>query len=328
MTSRAHRGTIDGDGRAPAGAQGLPPGDPGDYGAGWDRSERPRGGVRRPDGTLRLREDDASEPDRRDRPPDFGVGAGGRDRRRAALGERPRPVAQPEHRLHLPVLQPDPGADRGRERRAAAPAHRVGAEGSPRTRGHGVESRQAGRSGVPLPPAALRRPGAARRDRARDRGRPQSAGGRRADRRSGRPQRRGDPGADGDAQPGVPQNDRHGDPRPARLAAGPHPEASRQGRAAGGSMKFLPYILKHLRRSWVRTASTVLAMSVCIFLFCTLRTFVEAVTWNLQSAKSSLLVSRHAVSLVFNLPLAYKERIAALPRVRGVPATNWFGWDH
>jgi len=90
-------------------------------------------------------------------------------------------------------------------------------------------------------------------------------------------------------------------------------------------MKFLPYILKHLRRSWVRTASTVLAMSVCIFLFCTLRTFVEAVTWNLQSAKSSLLVSRHAVSLVFNLPLAYKERIAALPGVRGVAATNWFG---
>ncbi|HEX9428114.1 MAG TPA: ABC transporter permease, partial [Candidatus Polarisedimenticolia bacterium] len=90
-------------------------------------------------------------------------------------------------------------------------------------------------------------------------------------------------------------------------------------------MKFLPYILKHLRRSWVRTASTVLAMSVCIFLFCTLRTFVEAVTWNLQSAKSSLLVSRHAVSLVFNLPLAYKERIAALPGVRGGAATNWFG---
>ncbi len=90
-------------------------------------------------------------------------------------------------------------------------------------------------------------------------------------------------------------------------------------------MKFLPYILKHLRRSWVRTASTVLAMSVCIFLFCTLRTFVEAVTWNLQSAKSSLLVTRHAVSLVFNLPVAYKERIAALPGVRGVAATNWFG---
>ena len=41
-------------------------------------------------------------------------------------------------------------------------------------------------------------------------------------------------------------------------------------------MKFLPYILKHLRRNWVRTSSTVLGMAVCIFLFCTLRTVLKA----------------------------------------------------
>ncbi len=90
-------------------------------------------------------------------------------------------------------------------------------------------------------------------------------------------------------------------------------------------MRFLPYILKHLRRNWVRTSSTVLAMSVCIFLFCTLRTFVEAVTWNLQSANASRLVTRHAVSLVFNLPISYEARIAAIPGVRSVAKTNWFG---
>ena len=66
-------------------------------------------------------------------------------------------------------------------------------------------------------------------------------------------------------------------------------------------------------------------MSVCIFLFCTLRTFVEAVTWNLQSANASRLVTRHAVSLVFNLPIAYKERIASLPGVVRVAMVNWFG---
>ena len=90
-------------------------------------------------------------------------------------------------------------------------------------------------------------------------------------------------------------------------------------------MKYLPYILKHLRRNWIRTASTVLAMSVCIFLFCTLRTFVEAVTWNLRSANASRLITRHAVSLVFNLPIAYKERIASLPGVVRVATVNWFG---
>ena len=42
-------------------------------------------------------------------------------------------------------------------------------------------------------------------------------------------------------------------------------------------MKFLPFILKHLRRNWVRTLSTVVAMAVCIFLFCTLQTVLAAI---------------------------------------------------
>jgi len=90
-------------------------------------------------------------------------------------------------------------------------------------------------------------------------------------------------------------------------------------------MKFLPYILKHLRRNWIRTTSTVLAMAICIFLICTLRTFIEAVNYNLKSANASRLVTRHAVSLVFNLPPAYKQRIVNVPGVKNVFASNWFG---
>jgi putative ABC transport system permease protein len=90
-------------------------------------------------------------------------------------------------------------------------------------------------------------------------------------------------------------------------------------------MKFLPYVLKHLRRNWIRTTSTVLAMAICIFLICTLRTFIEAVNYNLKSANASRLVTRHAVSLVFNLPITYKQRIENVPGVKGVFASNWFG---
>ena len=90
-------------------------------------------------------------------------------------------------------------------------------------------------------------------------------------------------------------------------------------------MKFLPYLLKHLRRNWVRTLSTVLAMALCIFLFCVLETVIKAVNFGLQSASASRLVTRHAVSLVFNLPLSYKERIAALEGVKRVATTTWFG---
>lgn len=90
-------------------------------------------------------------------------------------------------------------------------------------------------------------------------------------------------------------------------------------------MKFLPYLLKHLRRNWIRTGSTVVAMAVCIFLFCVLQTVIRAVNYGLESANASRLVTRHAVSLVFNLPLSYRERIAGLPGVKKVATTTWFG---
>src|SRR5262245_50685130 len=90
-------------------------------------------------------------------------------------------------------------------------------------------------------------------------------------------------------------------------------------------MKYLPFIFKHLRRNWVRTLSTVLAMAVCIFLFCTLRSVLAAVDSLLEGRSADRLVTRHAVSLVFNLPLSYENRIAAVPGVKRVAVTSWFG---
>jgi putative ABC transport system permease protein len=90
-------------------------------------------------------------------------------------------------------------------------------------------------------------------------------------------------------------------------------------------MKYLPLILKHLRKNWIRTASTVMAMALCIFLFCTLETLINAITWNLKSASSTRLVSRHAVGLANNVPITYKQRIANVPGVKAVSASNWFG---
>ena len=90
-------------------------------------------------------------------------------------------------------------------------------------------------------------------------------------------------------------------------------------------MKFLPLVLKHLRRSWIRSFSTILAMALCIFLFCTLQTFLGAVNRSLRSANAARLVTRNAASLVFNLPLAYRDRIASVPGVKQVAMQNWFG---
>jgi putative ABC transport system permease protein len=90
-------------------------------------------------------------------------------------------------------------------------------------------------------------------------------------------------------------------------------------------MKFLPFIVKHLRRNWIRTTSTVVAMAVCIFLFCTLQSVLAQINSMLDSSSASRLITRHAVSLVFNLPLSYANRIQAVPGVKRVATTAWFG---
>ena len=90
-------------------------------------------------------------------------------------------------------------------------------------------------------------------------------------------------------------------------------------------MKFAPLILKHLRKNWIRTLSTVLAMAVCIFLICTLQTVVDAVNYGLHLGNASRLVTRHYVSLVFNLPNNYEAKIAATPGVKNITIVSWFG---
>jgi putative ABC transport system permease protein len=89
-------------------------------------------------------------------------------------------------------------------------------------------------------------------------------------------------------------------------------------------MKYLPYILKHLRKNWLRTASTILAMALCIFLISALQTLLHAFYGGLDNASTERLVTRNRVSLVFPLPVAYEPRLAALPGVKRVAKSNWF----
>lgn len=89
-------------------------------------------------------------------------------------------------------------------------------------------------------------------------------------------------------------------------------------------MKWVPFILKHMGQNWIRTTSTAAAIAVCIFLFCTLETFVASLRGSLNQG-TARLVTRNSVSRFYKLPNAYGERIAALPGVRRVAAANYFG---
>jgi putative ABC transport system permease protein len=90
-------------------------------------------------------------------------------------------------------------------------------------------------------------------------------------------------------------------------------------------MKFAPLVLKHLRKNWIRTVSTVLAMSVCIFLVCVLQTVIAAVNFGLTAGSTRRLVTRDYVSLANNLPVSYKQKIAAMPGVTDTTIVTWFG---
>jgi putative ABC transport system permease protein len=90
-------------------------------------------------------------------------------------------------------------------------------------------------------------------------------------------------------------------------------------------LKYLPFILRHLRRNWIRTTSTILGMALCIFLFCTLRTVIAAIDDTRASGNTTRLVTRHALSLAQNLPLPYEGRIATIPGVKSVAISTWFG---
>jgi len=90
-------------------------------------------------------------------------------------------------------------------------------------------------------------------------------------------------------------------------------------------MKFLPYLLKHLRRNWFRTTLTVLAMALCIFLFCTLQSVLAQINLLLEGTSAKRLVTRNSVSIVFDVPLAYGPRIQSVPGVERVAISSWFG---
>src|SRR4030095_16674619 len=83
-------------------------------------------------------------------------------------------------------------------------------------------------------------------------------------------------------------------------------------------MKYLPYILKHLRKTWIRTLSSIAASALCIFLSSVLQTALEAFYGGMENASTERRITRHRVSLTEDIPVAYEPRIAAIPGIKRV----------
>jgi putative ABC transport system permease protein len=91
-------------------------------------------------------------------------------------------------------------------------------------------------------------------------------------------------------------------------------------------MKYLALVFKNLLRSKRRTFLTVLSIAVSLFIFSALVSIPTVANQILGATASSTRIATHnKAGLAYNIPVAYKQRVATLPHVEAVLAESWFG---
>ena len=84
-------------------------------------------------------------------------------------------------------------------------------------------------------------------------------------------------------------------------------------------------VLVNLFRNPLRTFLTTASVAVALFLFCTLGGVLDTLQESIKVGSESRLVTRNKISLVQWIPMAYKQKIEAVPGVKRVAIQNWFG---
>ncbi len=90
-------------------------------------------------------------------------------------------------------------------------------------------------------------------------------------------------------------------------------------------MLLIRLAIRNAFRHRLRSCLTILGVTVAILAFGLLRTVIDAWYSGVAASAVDRLVTRNAISLTFSLPLAYKEKIRAVPGVTQVCPGNWFG---
>lgn len=90
-------------------------------------------------------------------------------------------------------------------------------------------------------------------------------------------------------------------------------------------MFFLKLVVRNAFRARLRTGLTVLGLVIALVAFGLLQTVVQAWYAGADAASPTRLVTRNSISLVFPLPIYYRDKIRAIDGVRGVATSNWFG---
>ncbi|MBI4429783.1 MAG: FtsX-like permease family protein [Ignavibacteriales bacterium] len=89
-------------------------------------------------------------------------------------------------------------------------------------------------------------------------------------------------------------------------------------------MRIFKLMFKNALRHKLRTSLTILGIAIAVMAFGFLRTVVTAWYAGVEASAANRLVTRNAVSFIFPLPLAYRDKIARIPGVETVSYMNWF----
>ena len=90
-------------------------------------------------------------------------------------------------------------------------------------------------------------------------------------------------------------------------------------------MKYAKLIFKNILRNKRRTLLTVSSLVVSLFLIISLATILTEFDRGPEEASPLRLVSRHAVSLGFVIPMAHLQKIKTVPGVKEATPFSWFG---
>ena len=89
-------------------------------------------------------------------------------------------------------------------------------------------------------------------------------------------------------------------------------------------MELIRLLLRNALRHKLRTVLTVIGVAVAVMTFALLQTVVTAWHAGVEASAANRLITRHAVSFVFPLPLSYRDRIAQIAGVNKVTYAVWF----
>jgi putative ABC transport system permease protein len=90
-------------------------------------------------------------------------------------------------------------------------------------------------------------------------------------------------------------------------------------------MESFKLAIRNALRHRLRTGLTVLGLMIAILAFGLLQTVVGAWYAGAEGASNTRLITRNSISLVFPLPITYRDKIRRVPGVTGVSMANWFG---